>query len=83
MRNFAQKRMRIRIPPPVFVPMPVPAIRARYKAQGMLWKGIENVLDALLAIAPYFMNADGSPVTMSTDFSEIMTSGGRISSHQW
>jgi long-chain acyl-CoA synthetase len=54
LRDFAKSRMGIKMPRPVFSPMPIPANRARYKAQGMLGRGLENVIAPLLTIVPYF-----------------------------
>lgn len=54
LRDFAKERMRIRIPHPVFLPMPISANRARYRAQGALERGPEKVLSPLLAMVPYF-----------------------------
>lgn len=54
LHDFAQSRMNIKMPRPVFLPMPIPANRARYKTQGILRHGLENIIEPLLAIVPYF-----------------------------
>jgi long-chain acyl-CoA synthetase len=52
--TWATERLGMKLPRPVFLPMPVPATRARYKAQGKLNRESKSVLDALLTIVPYF-----------------------------
>ncbi len=54
LRVWAKKRMNLKLPRPLFLPLPVPATRARYKAQGMMNRDGKGVLDALLTIVPYF-----------------------------
>lgn len=53
LRSWAKDRMNIKLPRPIFLPLPVPATRARYKAQGIIGSD-RGVLDALLTIVPYF-----------------------------
>jgi long-chain acyl-CoA synthetase len=53
-RNFAREQMKIRIPRPLFLPLPVPATRSRYKAQAFMERDKKSILDPLLTIVPYF-----------------------------
>jgi long-chain acyl-CoA synthetase len=46
--------MGLKLPRPVFLPLPVPATRARYKAQGMVNPKGKGLLEGLLTIVPYF-----------------------------
>jgi long-chain acyl-CoA synthetase len=54
LRTWAKGRMNLKLPYPLFLPLPVPATRARYRAQGMMNRDGRGVLDALLTIVPYF-----------------------------
>ena len=54
LRSWAKRHMNLKLPRPVYLPLPVPATRARYRAQGMMNRDGRGVLDALLAIVPYF-----------------------------
>lgn len=54
LRAWAKQHMDLRLPRPVFLPLPVPATRARYRAQGAVGRGDKGVLNAFLTIVPYF-----------------------------
>ena len=53
-RQFARQHMQVKIPPPFFLPLPVPATRSRYKAQTIMEHDRKSILDPLLTIVPYF-----------------------------
>jgi len=54
LRTWAKTRMNLKLPRPVYMPMPVPAARARYKAEEAIRREGGSVLYDLLAIIPYF-----------------------------
>ena len=54
LQAWAGKRMHINLPHPIFLPLPVPATRARYRAQSYINPGGRSALEGLLTIAPYF-----------------------------
>jgi long-chain acyl-CoA synthetase len=54
LRCWAGKRMNINLPRPIFLPLPVPATRARYKAQSYISPDGKSTLEGLLTIVPYF-----------------------------
>jgi long-chain acyl-CoA synthetase len=53
-REWAAAHMGFRPPRAVFVPMPVPASRGRYRTQKALARGDKGIFDALVTLAPYF-----------------------------
>jgi len=53
-REWAAAHLGFRPPRAVFVPMPVPASRGRYRTQRALARKDKGIFDALVALAPYF-----------------------------
>jgi long-chain acyl-CoA synthetase len=54
LRTWAKGRMNMKLPYPLFLSLPVPATRARYKAQAIVNSGGKGMLEGLLTIVPYF-----------------------------
>ena len=54
MRNWADERFSERIPRPLYLPLPVPLTRVRFRAQGFIEPRNKKTLSALAALVPYF-----------------------------
>lgn len=53
-RSWAAENLKTNLPRPIFLPMPVPVNRGRYKTQKVIQKSRKSFLDALITLAPYF-----------------------------
>lgn len=53
-REWARKNLGVKLPRPLFIPMPTPATRGRYKTQKVVQRSKKSFLDALITLAPYF-----------------------------
>jgi len=53
-REWASKNLGHRPPRAMFVPLPVPAARGRYRTQRALTRKERGIFDALITLAPYF-----------------------------
>ncbi len=53
-RNWTKENLGVKLPRPLFIPMPVPVNRGRYKTQKVIQKSRKSFLEALITLAPYF-----------------------------
>jgi long-chain acyl-CoA synthetase len=54
LRSWAREALGVRLPPPVFVPLPTVAARAFYQIRGRLIRRERATLGTLMAVLPYF-----------------------------